>query len=109
MLSFIFLSLAALHAGVHLMGYSRAYSNVANTRIIHQAVPRNLGIAWLFVCILFIVTGMAYLLTFGWWPYCGLTAIIVSQVMIFTAWKDAKWGTLINIVLLTAIIWDMMV
>ncbi|HSU29118.1 MAG TPA: hypothetical protein VLJ68_12105 [Chitinophagaceae bacterium] len=66
-----------------------------------------MGILWLAVCLLFLAAGVGYLLELDWWHYCGISAIVLSQVLIITDWKEARWGTLINIVLLSVIIWDM--
>jgi hypothetical protein len=38
-----------------------------------------------------------------WWVF-GLTAILVSQILIFYFWSDTKYGTIINLIILIAIL-----
>ncbi len=35
-----------------------------------------------------------------WWWAVGIVAAVVSQVVIFTSWRDAKAGTIVNVLLL---------
>lgn len=36
------------------------------------------------------------------WPYFAIIAAIISQILIFTVWKDAKFGTIANVIILLA-------
>ena len=61
-----------------------------------------MGVAWLAAGLLFVATALA--LAAGhraWWIWC-LLAVSVSQAVILSAWSDAKFGTLVNVVLVAA-------
>ena len=44
------------------------------------------------------------MLNYNFWPFLALTAVAISQVLIFMAWGDAKFGTIANIIVLMAAI-----
>src|SRR5687768_16300477 len=62
------------------------------------------GILWLFTGLLFTITAIAYLVKKYWWWLAGAIAIIISQVLIIIFWPDAKFGTIINIILLLPVV-----
>ena len=65
---------------------------------------RVAGIFWLIACGMFLHAGILYLLgrDIYWIPaYIGL---IISQILIIIYWSDAKYGTIINAIIFTAIL-----
>ncbi|MEJ7738733.1 MAG: DUF6544 family protein [Chitinophagaceae bacterium] len=57
---------------------------------------------WLMTAFLFIVTTILFLLKKDAWLVFGLIAVIISQILILSVWKDAKFGTIANVIILVA-------
>ncbi|MEQ1856317.1 MAG: DUF6544 family protein, partial [Longimicrobiales bacterium] len=88
-----------LHALLHLLGAAKGLG-LAEVPALALPVSRLGGLAWL-------VAGAGLMATVyrlgsrraSWWAI-GIPAATLSQVMILTAWADARWGTLINLLVL---------
>ncbi len=91
--------LLVAHGLIHLLGFTKAFAP-AKVESIHSSISPLLGLLWLLAAIL--LTASAALLIGGarWWPVASLLALIVSQLVIATAWRDARFGTLANLVVL---------
>jgi hypothetical protein len=57
---------------------------------------------WLITCMLFIATAVIIYFDKEIWWVPALTAILVSQILIILYWKDARWGTIVNAILVIA-------
>lgn len=94
-----FLIFVLLHGLIHLLGFIKAFE-FQNVRALTMAISRPTGILWLAAAVLFV----AYVLLFATqsrYDWCiGLLAVILSQALIIMFWKDAKFGTISNIVVL---------
>ena len=55
---------------------------------------------WLLTALLFLLSATLYLLKSGSWMYTCIIACLLSQVIIVLSWKDAKFGTIANGILL---------
>ncbi|HPI78925.1 MAG: hypothetical protein M9954_08880 [Cyclobacteriaceae bacterium] len=91
------------HGLVHLMGFTKAFGLGRMAQLTRQ-ISRIEGTAWLVASTLFVLGGLLFFLENGYWPIVVLAAIVVSQLLIAVAWKDAKFGTLVNGILLVAVI-----
>lgn len=98
---YIFGLVLLVHGLIHLMGFAKAFQ-LAQIDQLSMSISKPLGLVWLLTGILFIVTfALAFLKQDGW-PILAIVAIIVSQVLIIIFWKDAKFGTIANIIILMA-------
>ena len=88
-----------LHGLVHLLGFVKAYG-LMEIRELTQPVSKPVGIIWLMGCLLFILTGIQYLLKNEYWWATAFIALLVSQSLILFFWQDAKFGTIPNIIIL---------
>jgi hypothetical protein len=103
MLKYFFAFIMLIHGLIHFMGFSKAYS-YGNITQITKDISKPNGLVWFLVAILFVVATLLFLLKKESWPYIAIVAAVVSQILIITVWKDAKFGSIANvIVLLTAI------
>lgn len=92
-----------IHGLIHLTGFAKAFK-LAEMAQITQSISRPFGTLWLLCAILFVATAFLFLFHKStWWKIAG-PAVIVSQILTILAWSDAKYGTLINIILLFPII-----
>jgi hypothetical protein len=92
-----------IHGLIHIMGFAKAY-NYGNITQLTKEISKTSGTIWLIAAMLFIaVTVMLFLKKDSWW-ILGLIAVIISQILIFNVWEDAKFGTIANVIILIAII-----
>jgi len=82
------------------MGFASAFFST-NMSMQISGVPKPIGAFWLIAFILFIVTASQYYTDKNWF-YLAFVAILLSQILIILAWKDAKFGTIINLLILLA-------
>jgi len=103
MLHYLFAFIIFMHGLIHLVGYSKAfrYSELKNMTV---PISKTVGIMWISVCLLFIATAVLYLLKTDFWWIIGLVSVVLSQTVIILGWKDAKYGTIANLIILVIII-----
>lgn len=58
---------------------------------------------WLTAFVLFAVSLLSWLKQVDYWWVIGFCAVLISQYLILVYWKDAKFGTIINVVILALI------
>jgi membrane protein implicated in regulation of membrane protease activity len=63
-----------------------------------------MGIMWFIAAILFIAASIILLTQNNMWWMIALPALVISQIVIVSSWQDANWGTVINGLILVAII-----
>lgn len=88
-----------IHGLIHFMGFMKAFG-VGNITQITKEIARPVGILWLMTSILFIVGAIMYLLQKDYWPIVVFISVVISQVLIIMVWHDAKFGTILNGLLL---------
>ena len=100
----LFVALIVLHAVIHVMGFAKAFG-LAELPQLTTSATTGMGIAWLIAACLLIAT--ALLLATGahvWW-LIGLSAVVVSQAAIATAWSDAKFGSIANALVFAGVVY----
>jgi hypothetical protein len=103
MLKYFFAFIMLVHGLIHFMGFAKAYS-YGNLTQLTKYISKPNGLLWFSVAILFVLTAVLFLLKKESWPYLAIVAAVVSQFLIISVWKDAKFGTIANVtVLLVAI------
>jgi hypothetical protein len=94
-----FFILVILHGLIHLIGFVKGF-DLREVKEFTQPISKPLGIAWLITSLLF----MGYVLLFSisnrfaW--VVGMAAVLISQILILLVWKDARFGTLPNVLIL---------
>lgn len=58
------------------------------------------GTIWLIISLLFIIPLILFLLKKDYWSIFSIAAVVLSQLIIILNWQDAKFGTIINVILL---------
>ncbi len=92
-----------IHAFIHLLGFYKSF-NLLEIKSISMPVSKIAGILWLFTAILLITYAILYFLNKEYALILGISAILLSQYLIISSWKDAKFGSLANLVILFSII-----
>lgn len=100
---FVFAFLIFVHGLIHLMGFLKAFE-FASMPQLKQNISKARGWLWLFAAILLTLTAILYVFKKDWWIFIAFLAIIRSQVLILMTWKDAKFGTIPNVIILLIII-----
>lgn len=96
-----FLIFVLVHALLHLFGFVKAFDlSVVNK--ISQPISKPLGLIWSLVFLCFILVEIPHLLKNNFWWFFGVTAVVLSQIRIIYFLKDAKFGTVANIIVLLA-------
>jgi hypothetical protein len=106
----IFSAIVIIHALIHLIGFSREWQipspqnfNVKEI-ILSPTVKLNLtGFLWWICFASLVLTIIFYQLEKDWWWIIAIGAVMLSQTLIVLYWNDAKWGTVVNVILLAAI------
>jgi len=81
------------------MGFAKAISYGNITRLTKD-ISKQAGFIWFVTALLFITATILFLTKRDSWSLIAIGTAILSQVLIFTVWKDAKFGTLANLIIL---------
>lgn len=95
----LFLIILILHGALHLVGFYRAYAKIDVVNL-SRYISKPYGALWMLSGILFLFAAVLILLKIAWWPYFAIAAVILSQALIILFWKQAKYGSLFNIVII---------
>lgn len=98
-MKFILAAFILIHGLIHFMGFAKAF-NYGNMKQLTMPVSKQAGILWLLTAVLFIITAVLFLLKKDYWWAFAVPAIIISQTIIMMSWKDAKSGTIANMLIL---------
>jgi len=102
-MKYIFVTLIFLHGAIHLMGFAKAFG-YAPIENIHSAISKPSGLFWLLAFALFLVSGIAFLAKADLWYWLSFVAVVLSTILIISVWKDAKFGSIANIIILAGAI-----
>ncbi len=99
----VFLTIVFVHGLIHSLGFIKAFG-IRDIKALSASISKPIGLLWLSALGLFMLFGLGYLLNSKniWW--LGLFAALLSQILVFLYWKDAKFGTLPNILVLLAVL-----
>lgn len=99
MLKILFIAVVALHGLIHLMGAAKAFGWVDVAALQHP-ISKLGGVSWLAASVLLVATAVLLAVgVHGWWLVAA-PALILSQALIFSAWSDARFGTIANVIIL---------
>lgn len=90
--------LIVIHGAIHLMGFFKAMGSDTFSPI-KTPISFPLGLLWLFSCVLFLLAGFFLLVNRDSWPLLLLVAAVLSQLLIISVWKDARFGSLANLLI----------
>ncbi|MBC7510757.1 MAG: hypothetical protein H7320_18735 [Ferruginibacter sp.] len=99
MLKYLLSFLLLVHGLIHFMGFAKAY-NYGNITQLTKHISKPGGMLWFITALLFIAAMLLFLLKNNGWPVIAVTAVIISQILIFNSWNDAKFGSIANVIIL---------
>lgn len=91
------------HGLIHLMGFSKAFG-LATINQLSVVISKVHGIFWFISAALFMAAAVAFLLHEEWWWMLATGGVLISQYLIIVSWRDAKFGTIGNGLILVTII-----
>lgn len=97
-MKYVFGFFMLVHASIHLMGFGKGFY-VTDIKQQVLGISKPIGLLWLIACVLFMVSLVLYITSKKWF-YIAFLATILSQFLIITAWQDAKFGTIANVIIL---------
>ena len=92
-----------LHGIIHLFGFFKAFGIFEFNGISHP-ISKTFGIVWLLTFVLFTIATVLLIAQSNYWWIIGIVGIILSQFLIINYWSDAKFGTILNLIILVSII-----
>ena len=95
--------LIGIHGIIHLFGFFKAFG-ISEFNAISQPISNIYGIFWFLSFLLFAITIILILIYSDYWWLSGFLAVVISQVLIFNCWSDAKFGAVANVIILLATI-----
>ena len=96
------IGLLVLHGLIHLMGFAKAFGYAALPQL-SLPISREWGVVWLSAAGLVVATSVMLAAGVPTYWMVGALALVVSQVLIMTAWRDAWAGTAANALLLLVV------
>lgn len=102
----LFTVVAILHGIIHFAGFAKAFG-YSEAKGLTMPVSKPAGIAWLIAGLLFLLFAVLYNTGSRYAWSAGFAAVLLSQIMVFLFWKDAKFGSLPNVILLLASLFSM--
>lgn len=98
-----FAVLLSIHALIHLTGWFKAFG-LAELPKLTIPISKPLGVAWLVATLVLIVAVAAlFVAPRGFW-LVGVFGVLISQIVIVSSWSDAKFGTIMNVIVLMAVV-----
>ncbi|PDW03490.1 DUF6544 family protein [Candidatus Viridilinea mediisalina] len=94
-----FILITIIHGLIHLLGFVKAF-NFAQINELTQPISRPFGLLWLLAALVLIVSAAAFALNNQWWWAVAIVGVLLSQVLVFSAWQDAKVGAIANLIII---------
>ncbi len=103
MIRILFALVVIVHGLIHFMGYAKS---IRPDSIAQLTLPisKPLGLLWLVAGLLFLGAGALYLMRQESWWAPALFGLLLSQVLIFMVWRDARFGTVANAIVLVGVV-----
>ncbi|MBN1634151.1 MAG: hypothetical protein JW917_08305 [Ignavibacteria bacterium] len=99
----VFAVIVSFHGIIHLLGFIKGFKLAEVDRMTGK-ISKLAGMFWLFALLLFLFSIIAFLFNKDWWWMTGIIAVIISQILMFTQWQDAKFGSVANILIFIVLI-----
>ncbi len=91
--------LLLFHAILHLMGLVKAfYSDFLPT--LSRNISKGEGVLWFTSFAILVLANILFLTGNSFWPFLGVIGALLSQFLISLNWEDAKYGTILNLLIL---------
>lgn len=86
-----------IHGLIHLLGFLKAFE-LAKINELKMPVTKAAGMIWLLTSFLFVAMAILYLGNSPYYIGVGIAGVTLSQALVWKDWKEAKFGTIPNII-----------
>lgn len=90
-----------LHGIIHLIGFVKGFFP-ASLEKVSLTVSYSMSVVWLLTSVLFLASGISLAAAKSWWHIPALVAVVLSAVLIISIWQEARFGMILNLVVLVA-------
>lgn len=94
-----FALLLAFHGAIHLLGFVKGFG-LAPVAQLKEPISRPGAALWLAAAVLFVTAAALLRAAPGRWWLAAAPALVLSQALIVSAWADARFGTVVNAIVL---------
>lgn len=98
-MKYAFLIIVFIHGLIHLLGFVKGFG-FKEIKELTLPISKLMGLLWLTAAVLLLTFVILHLLHSKYAWVVGFVAVFISQILIILFWKDAKFGTLPNIIIL---------
>jgi len=107
-------SLLVLHAFLHLIGFSQEWNLGPMNKFKHSyswlntpSVKKIMGVGWFTACVSLLATAYLYFTDQNdLFRIVGVISLSLSQPLIVVYWSEARYGTVVNWILLLMIVFS---
>jgi hypothetical protein len=96
-----FLIIVFLHGLIHLFGFVKGFG-FKEVKELTLPISKSMGLFWLTATVLFVIYVILHFTNNRYAWLVGLIAVVISQILVVIFWKDAKFGTIPNLIVLVA-------
>lgn len=100
----VLFGLIVAHGLIHFMGFAKAFG-FAELSQLTQPISKGVGVAWLAAGLALLATAVLLIAAPRVWWAVGFGAVLLSQLVIISSWSDAKFGTVMNVVILASLVY----
>lgn len=100
---FLLVLVVVVHGLIHVMGFAKAFQ-YADLDALTRPISRPVGLVWLLCAVAFTVAGALVIFEQRAWWWVAALALVLSQTVIVQSWKDAKFGTVANVIILVPVL-----
>lgn len=97
----VLILLMTFHGLLHLVGFLKGI-RLKDFPQIKSHISGIQGVFWFIAHALLMSAMMLYFSNKAYWWMAGIGGVLVSQVLIITIWRDARWGSILNLIILAA-------
>jgi len=90
--------LIAIHALIHFMGVVKAFG-LPELPELTQPIGREMGFLWLVAGLTLLAAAVMVKTHPRTWWWVAFLGVVLSEIVILTAWSDARFGTLANVII----------
>ncbi|MFD2518936.1 DUF6920 family protein [Salinimicrobium flavum] len=99
MMKVVFGIILLLHGSIHLLGLIKAFRPQSIPQLTRNIqIPE--GLLWLVAFLLLFAAAILYFLKKDGWEPVAIIGVILSQLLVTINWEEAKFGTLLNLLIL---------
>ena len=97
---FVFIIILTFHGLIHSLGFLKTFGYLAVN--LKELNSKPFGLVWLAVSLFFLITAALVVLKNKYWCWLGLTGAVLSQFLVIVFWQDAKYATIVNLIVFVA-------